>query len=107
MTDKNPSEMRSPAIPLISVQQLADKLKSGGQFVLIDVRETWEVELARIQDSRLVVLPMSQLSRAGVDALPEAARSHTAELLILCHQGVRSAQVTAWLASKGWTNVFS
>jgi len=26
---------------------------------------------------------------------------------VLCHHGVRSAQVTGWLAQQGWTNIKS
>ena len=50
---------------------------------------------------------MSRLQREGTAALPEAAADTGARLYVLCHHGVRSAQVTDWLASQGWTQVFS
>ena len=94
-------------IPEITVEELSKKLKSQDQFILLDVRELSELEYAKITDARLEVAPMSRLGREGVDVLSESAKSQTATLYVLCHSGVRSAQVTGWLASQGWTNVFS
>jgi len=92
-------------IPEITVQQLAKKLKSQDQFILLDVREPSELEQAKMTDARLEVVPMSRLGREGFEALSEAARKKDAEIYVMCHQGARSAQVTAWLAARGWTNV--
>ncbi len=94
-------------IPEITVEELSEKLKSQEQFILLDVRELPELEQAKITDTRLEVAPMSRLGAQGPTALPESAQSKEAVLYILCHQGVRSAQVTGWLASQGWKNVFS
>ncbi len=91
----------------ISVKELAEKLKSPDDFILLDVREPWEVALATITDPRLSVVPISELANRGLDALPEAARNPTAKTYVLCHTGIRSANVTDWLASQGWLNVFS
>jgi rhodanese-related sulfurtransferase len=96
----------SPA-PEITVHELAEKLKLPDPFVLLDVREQWEVQQARITDARLEVVPMSQLARKGLSALPASANSPEAEIYVLCHMGQRSDQVAAWLASQGWTRVFS
>lgn len=89
------------------MEQLAQKLRTEDAFVLLDVREPWELERARIADARLAALPMSRLGREGVQALPPAASSREAAVYVLCHQGVRSSNVAAWLAAQGWTNVFS
>ena len=94
-------------IPEINVHFLAAKLKSDEVFVLLDVRELFEEDRAKITDSRLTVMPMSRLSSEGVDALPESARLQNAEIYVMCHHGVRSSDVTRWLVSQGWTNVFS
>ncbi len=94
-------------VPEITVQQLAERIKSPEGFILLDVREPWELARARIDDPRLALAPMSQLSCRGLDALPEEALQKTAEIYVLCHQGVRSEQVTGWLAAQGWTNVSS
>jgi rhodanese-related sulfurtransferase len=94
-------------VPEITVRDLAARLRSADAFVLLDVREPWEIESARIQDPRLIVVPMSSLGRSGLDALPAAGLSKDAELMVLCHHGSRSLQVASWLASQGWTRVFS
>jgi len=100
-------EMSPDPIHEITVQQLAAKLSSSDPFVLLDVRESWELERASIVDDRLAVVPVSRLGREGIDALPSPAKAPQAELYVICHQGVRSANVTAWLAAQGWTRVFS
>ncbi len=99
--------MNLPEIPEISVDELARKLKSGDSFVLLDVREAWELDQAMIVDSRLKVVPMSRMSQLGVEAFPEEVRQKDTEILVMCHHGVRSANVTGWMLSQGWTNVSS
>ncbi|HEY9151505.1 MAG TPA: rhodanese-like domain-containing protein [Anaerolineales bacterium] len=94
-------------IPEITVEELSQKLKSQDQFILLDVREPSELEQAKLTDARLEVVPMSRLAREGMKAFSEAARSKDAEIYVICHQGDRSAQVTGWLASRGWTNIHS
>jgi rhodanese-related sulfurtransferase len=94
-------------VPEITVEELAEKLKSKDAFVLYDVREPWEFTRAKLSDPRMVTGPMSQLAHRGLDALPEQVRQRDAEVYVLCHHGVRSADVTGWLASQGWTRVFS
>jgi len=93
--------------PEITVTDLAEKLKTEEQFILLDVRETFELEYAKLEDARLEVAPISKLSQEGPDALSESARSQDATIYVLCHHGNRSAQVTAWLSQQGWKNVFN
>lgn len=95
------------SVPEIEVQELERRLRTGEGFILLDVREPWELLRARIADSRMQNAPMSRLSREGAAALPEPARDTQAAIYVLCHHGVRSAQVTNWLAAQGWKQVFS
>jgi rhodanese-related sulfurtransferase len=99
--------MSVSTIPEVDVYELARKLKSGASFVLLDVREAWELDYAMIVDSRLKVVPTSRLAQLGVGALPEEVRQKDAEILVMCHHGVRSAKATEWLLAQGWTNVHS
>jgi rhodanese-related sulfurtransferase len=99
--------MKSSGIPEVDVNELARRLQSGESFVLLDVREAWELDQAMIVDSRLKVVPMSRLAHLGVDAIPEEVKYKDAEILVLCHHGVRSANVTEWMLVQGWKNVFS
>ncbi len=99
--------MPQPVVPEIPVKQFAAKLKSAVQFVVLDVREPWEVERVHLDDTRLVYRPMSRIAAEGLKALPDSARSLEAEIYVICHQGARSAQVAMWLASRGWKHVYS
>lgn len=99
--------MNASNVPEISAQELAAKLAAGEKFTIIDVREAWEIETASIQDERVVAVPMSQVSVEGQSAFPEAARDFQAEYVVMCHHGVRSANVTAWMRQEGWQNAVS
>ena len=94
-------------IPEITVNELSEKLRSEDSFILLDVREPMELDMAELADSRLEVTPMSRLAQEGVDALSESAKSKDSVIYVMCHHGNRSAQVTAWLAQQGWKNVFN
>ncbi len=96
-----------PEIPEISVQELAEKLKTADKFTILDVREPWELDRARVRDKRLINLPVSELERNGLEALPQVLRSPETELVVICHHGIRSGRVTRWLRQQGWQNVFS
>lgn len=93
--------------PEISVQDTEAKRQAGDQFVWLDVREPDEVAAVQIDDERIIVLPLSQLAQRQLDALPAATQDQAAEIIVFCHHGVRSAQVTTWLAQQGWNNVTS
>jgi rhodanese-related sulfurtransferase len=82
-------------------------MKTQDTFILLDVREPFELDQAKIMDPRLEVVPMSRLAREGVNALSDAALNQEGTLYVICHHGSRSAQVTGWLAAQGWKNVFS
>ena len=88
--------------PEISVQDLGERLGSDQEFILLDVRESWELTRARWDDARLRLAPLSQIAQRGMEALPEDS-----EIVVVCHHGIRSAQVTNWLLSQGRQNVVS
>ncbi|MGE5250296.1 MAG: rhodanese-like domain-containing protein [Bacteroidota bacterium] len=94
-------------IPEIDVKELGRRLNSDDEFVVLDVREPDELERASINDDRIQLAPLSRLAREGTRALPASALDHDAPIYVMCHHGVRSAQVTGWLAAQGWKNVFS
>jgi rhodanese-related sulfurtransferase len=78
------------------------QVTTGKQATLIDVREPAEFALARIEGAELI--PMGSIP-AELQKLERLADS--ADLLILCHHGVRSLQVTAWLRARGIENCYS
>ena len=67
---------------------------------LVDVREPWEMSRVSIDGS--VLMPMGQVpARAHNEFDPEE------HLVILCHHGMRSISVTAWLRNQGFEMVQS
>lgn len=98
--------MNSFGVPGIDVNEFAARREKGDQAIVLDVREPHELKMATLGDW-VVNAPLSALARQGPDALPEAARDKSAEILVLCHHGSRSAQVTAFLRKNGWTNVIN
>ena len=94
-------------LPEITVTDLAEKLKSNEQFILLDIREPDELTYAQITDARMQATPMSRLAREGTQAMSEAAQVQDATIYVMCHHGSRSMQVTAWLVQQGWKNVFN
>jgi rhodanese-related sulfurtransferase len=84
----------------ITVQDLAQCLdRPNIQFV--DVREPWEVETASIPSFQN--FPLSQFSEWSAQIY--STLDLEAETVVLCHHGVRSAQMCGWLAQQGFTNV--
>lgn len=76
------------------------RLRRGGEdFLLLDVREDSEYEIARIEGSLLI--PMSQL-RHRVEEL-EGHRDR--RIVVHCHHGGRSMQVTHALRQSGFHRV--
>lgn len=94
-------------VPEISVHELAKKIEQGERFTLLDVRETWEIRLAAIRDERVLAIPMSVLASQLKGAFPEPLRDPDAPMVVMCHHGIRSANVTAWMRENGWKNVYS
>jgi len=67
---------------------------------IIDVREPWEFEAASIAGSLL--MPMGDVpARAHQELDPDE------HLVVLCHHGQRSLNVTAWLRNQGFENTQS
>jgi rhodanese-related sulfurtransferase len=84
----------------ITPEEVKGKLDGGDTFTLLDVREPWEFEAAKIGIAKLI--PMGDLpSRAHQELDPED------HIIVLCHRGVRSMNVTVWLRQQGFENVQS
>lgn len=67
--------------------------------VLLDVREPWEFETCRIEESRNV--PMREVP-AWVGELDGAG-----EIVVICHHGARSQRVALFLKSRGHGQVYN
>ncbi|MBW4614377.1 MAG: rhodanese-related sulfurtransferase [Desmonostoc vinosum HA7617-LM4] len=86
----------------ISVEELAQRLSSGESGIqLVDVREPQEIAIASIEG--FVNLPLSEFAQWS-EQIPTLLNPHS-ETLVLCHHGMRSAQMCQWLVAQGFTNV--
>ncbi len=81
----------------IDPASLAEALQGDAPPVLVDVREPWEFELARIPGA--VLLPLGELPAR----LAEVPRGRP--LVTMCHHGVRSAAAAALLRRAGFAAV--
>ena len=81
----------------ITPSQLQTMLRGDDPPAVVDVRESWETEICRIEGSQL--LPMSSLPRR----LQELPQGRT--IAVVCHAGMRSYQVAAWLLTQGYEAV--
>ncbi len=94
-------------VPEISPHELARRMQDEPGLILLDVREPYEVVRARMNDARVVYAPLSELARKQMEAIPAAIQDRSAALVVFCHVGQRSAQVTLWLIALGWQDVSS
>jgi adenylyltransferase/sulfurtransferase len=86
-------------IPEISVEELKAKLDKKEKFVLLDVREPHEYEIAKIPGSKLI--PLGELQNR-VGELDKGS-----QLIVHCKMGGRSARAVQFLRAQGFdaTNV--
>ena len=77
--------------------ELQKKIAAGEKLQLIDVREAWEFETARIEGSTL--MPMGDFARRIGEIDPDS------EIVVICHHGGRSMQVGALLERQGFSRI--
>lgn len=79
----------------ISPTQLKQRIEQGEEFILIDVREDWELEISRLDAAQQIVL----------HTLPERAGQEIPKdkpVVFICRSGGRSLQAALFLAQNGW-----
>ena len=76
---------------------LKAQLAAGVSLQLLDVREEWEYQTARIEGSLLI--PMGQVAARMPELDPLAAT------VVICHHGGRSMQIAGLLERQGFSNV--
>ena len=72
---------------------LVEMLKREEKLMLLDCREPWEYEAARLEGSTLI--PMREIPRS-LDRIPRDQ-----PVVVYCHAGRRSQQVADWLREQG------
>lgn len=78
----------------VGVRELVRMLGNAPPPLVVDVREPWEWEIARIEGSRLV--PLGQLAARLAELDPRA------ELVTVCHRGARSLMAQELLQGAGF-----
>jgi rhodanese-related sulfurtransferase len=90
-------------VPLeITIAAAKAKLDTEPKTILLDVREPHEYQLAHIDGSLLIPMNSIPAELQKLEALADDA-----DILVLCHHGVRSLQVAAWLQARGIENAAS
>ncbi|MGD0802006.1 MAG: rhodanese-like domain-containing protein [Terracidiphilus sp.] len=83
-------------IPQITVKELKERIDTGEDLYILDVREPFEYQIAQI-GGRLI--PMTEVPRR----LAEIDRER--EVIVHCHHGVRSQRVAEFLKQSGYARV--
>ena len=83
----------------ISATQLQEMLSRGETVALVDVREPFEFEIARMANSQLI--PLGTIP----DRLTDIAQGE--KTVLMCKSGVRSARAIEFLRGKGFDNLLN
>ena len=85
----------------ITAEQAKERLDSGDELILLDVRTQEEFNAGHIAGA--ILLPNETITETDQpDILPDL----NAEILIYCRSGNRSAQAAKKLVAQGYTNVY-
>ncbi|WP_448811411.1 ThiF family adenylyltransferase [Agromyces bauzanensis] len=89
-----PPTRPATAVAVVEAAALADELASAAPPLLLDVRESWEAQIAAIPGS--VLIPLGELGDRAGELDPAAS------VVVYCHLGVRSRYAAEQLASVGF-----
>ncbi len=81
-------------IQQITPTEFLRRCDAGELWQLLDVREMWEISTASIEDA--ICIPMGEIP-SRLDELDDSV-----PLAVICHSGVRSAQVATFLSQRGF-----
>ena len=77
-------------------REIRQRVDSGEKLRFIDVREPAEFQLARIEGAELIPMRTVPTALQKLEAWADDQ-----PLIVYCHHGVRSLQVTNWLRGQG------
>jgi rhodanese-related sulfurtransferase len=84
-------------IPEMTPTEFVALRKSGSDMVLLDVREPWELDVARVAD--IVHIPMGQVAERLQELDPHR------QTVVICRSGRRSMDIARFLEQKGFKSV--
>lgn len=77
--------------------ELQAEIAAGKGVQLLDVREAWEFQTARIDGSTLIPMGVIQARVGELD--------RNSDIVVICHHGGRSMQVAVFLERQGFPRV--
>ncbi len=77
----------------IEPKALAEMIQRGEKFLLLDCRESWEPQKARIEGATLI--PMKEIPKRLAEI------TNAQPVVVYCHAGMRSMDVVSWLRKQG------
>jgi sulfur-carrier protein adenylyltransferase/sulfurtransferase len=92
-------EQKMQGVPAITVEELAEKMARGDDFVLLDVREPHEIEIAALPGS--VKIPLGQLTE-NLNKLDSSD-----DIVVHCKVGGRSAKAVELMRQAGFRKVWN
>jgi adenylyltransferase/sulfurtransferase len=81
----------------IAPQELKTRLDGPAAPLLLDVRQDWETKLCRLPNA--VHIPIEEIEMRTDELNPDD------DIVVYCHQGVRSAAVADYLRQLGFKSV--
>lgn len=89
-------------IAQIDAAELSSAIASGRPLALLDVREPWEYDTAKIVGA--VNMPMQTVPQ-NLDAIRRL--QDDGELVVICHHGARSMYVAQFLQNQGFDDLIN
>ena len=99
VTPAAPGPFGTTTVREIMPRELAERMRRGDDFVLLDVREPSEWALARIDGARLVPLGSLEEQVSSLD--------RSRDLVVHCHHGIRSAAAIRYLQAQGFDRLWN
>lgn len=93
----NQENEKQYGVQQIDVKQLAQKIQNEEGFILLDVREEFELAISKLDN--FVHISMDDIYERHTELDKEK------EILVICRTGNRSNKVAAYLMNKGFKNV--
>ena len=94
-------EVPAPTVAEMTPTELAARRERGEDLLVLDVREPFEWEIARIPGAQLA--PLGKLP----ELVPSLMAERGKEVVVYCHHGVRSRSGARQLAEAGFDRVWS
>lgn len=88
-------------VPEITASELKRRLDAGEELVLLDVRETFEREIADLPEHGQRRIPVAEVGERYDELDP------TEPIVVYCRSGSRSESVVRFLSGRGYDRAFN